>query len=467
VDIRGQQNYTCDGLDQQKLALYRLGRHPGQMNFRTAYSEAPTCQDGREIGCSNKVGRNWPGCPYWEQYQKALRSRLVVTNYSYWFAINMWGSGLGKFDCIVLDEAHAAPDEVSSALTVEIDDWERQKLLRSVPWPLKTDKIVAWAGWAKTHKHIIEARLGEQLDFRERKRYSQMFNKLSILSVADGKVPWVCEPIVPKHRRDTRTGWKMEPLWPGPYCEQVLFRGTEKVILCSATVRPKTLELLGLKEDDYDYLEYDSPFPVRNRPVIWIPTIRNDYRATDIMLRWWIKRIDEIIDVELAAKKTVKGLIHAVSYKRADLIRWNSRHAGLFIWHNGAYDQADAIDKLKKSKGPAVLLSPTITTGVDFPGDDAEFQIIGKIPFASTHDSKIVAARHAADKEYGQYQAMLDIMQMAGRIVRSETDIGRTYIIDDHWGEWFKRRARRHAQKWFLRSCTDSNSVPKIQRRRS
>ena len=83
VDIRGRGNYPCS-----------YGR-----------SENVTCEDGLHLGCkAHKEG----ACPYVNQLNEAKSSDLVVTNYSYWIAINMYGEGLGDVDTLVCDEAAAA-----------------------------------------------------------------------------------------------------------------------------------------------------------------------------------------------------------------------------------------------------------------------------------------------------------------------------------------------------------------------
>jgi Rad3-related DNA helicase len=42
------------------------------------------------------------------------------------------------------------------------------------------------------------------------------------------------------------------------------------------------------------------------------------------------------------------------------------------------------IEQFKKSKDPIILVSPSVTTGFDFPYEECQFQIIGKVPWPDT-----------------------------------------------------------------------------------
>ena len=71
-----------------------------------------------------------------------------------------------------------------------------------------------------------------------------------------------------------------------------------------------------------------------------------------------------------------------------------------------------------------------------------------KVPIADGRDA-VTKARVAKSKKYLYYAAMKYIVQAAGRIVRSETDYGETWITDASWVIWFERAAREFMPKWF------------------
>jgi Rad3-related DNA helicase len=238
-----------------------------------------------------------------------------------------------------------------------------------------------------------------------------------------------------------------------------LFRGVEKVVLVSATVRPKTAAMLGIDSGDMEFVEYPSTFPVERRPVIHVPSIRVTYHTeqNDELMQEWLKVIDAILEPRLELGR--KGLIHAVSYARAKFLRDNSRFGYLMMVHS-AWDRARVVEEFRRADGPRLLVSPSVDTGYDFAGDAARFQILCKIPFASVRDS-LVKARQAKDKDYDLYSVAQTIVQACGRTTRSEQDWSESFIVDDSLA-WSlpKMKARGFLPRYWLDSFKSVEDVP-------
>jgi Rad3-related DNA helicase len=177
------------------------------------------------------------------------------------------------------------------------------------------------------------------------------------------------------------------------------------------------------------------------------------YRSSDAVLKLWLARIDNIIRRRLDRK----GIIHCVSYARRDLIIRNSRYKDLMLTHDSG-EQAVAVEKFKSADPPRIFLSPSATTGLDFPYDQCEYSIVAKVPFPDQR-SKILKARAKGDPEYAMYLTMLDVVQASGRGMRAVDDSHETFIVDDQWG-WFHKKFRRFAPAWFLESCRRTESIP-------
>jgi Rad3-related DNA helicase len=160
--------------------------------------------------------------------------------------------------------------------------------------------------------------------------------------------------------------------------------------------------------------------------------MRVDSRAHDLRPLW--ARHDQI-----AARRTDrKGIDHTISYARREEILAMSRFAPqMFVNERG--EPSTAIIKEFRAAGPgAILVSPSVGEGFDFPYKDAEWQFICKIPFPDSR-AKIVKARQADDPEYGPLEAVTKLQQAAGRIMRRKDDQGETFIADDHM-QWFVTR---------------------------
>lgn len=132
-----------------------------------------------------------------------------------------------------------------------------------------------------------------------------------------------------------------------------------------------------------------------------------------------------------------------------------------FMITNGSGDTtADTVEFFKGSNPPAILVSPSVVTGYDFPGEEAEWQVIGKIPFADSR-SLIMKARQRRNADYGCYLALKQMVQASGRIVRTPEDVGETFVIDDHF-KWVVSKYRGVIPKWWLEAVQTRQTIPEV-----
>jgi len=88
-----------------------------------------------------------------------------------------------------------------------------------------------------------------------------------------------------------------------------------------------------------------------------------------------------------------------------------------------------------------VLLSPSMTEGVDLMGDLSRFQILCKVPFPYLGD-KLVRKKMNKWKWWYDLQTAKTVIQSVGRSVRSETDTAVTYILDGSWENFFAKNKK-------------------------
>lgn len=435
TDLRGMANYLCP-------IPHKFGfpRH-------TVVSEAP-CQCGAR--CHLRSG----GCEYFDLYRQAQQADIVVTNYQCWMHDQAKREPLTfskPVQMLILDEAHDAPEELSGFLGVDLEKVECLTL--GVSWPESGYDQAEWRTWGVWWRNNLQERIGRleqdiQLQtgnntlMAELRECKKLLRKIE--RVAGMKEEWVVE------EREGGRGQKFmaarfDPLWPKLYSESALFRGIQKVVLVSATVRPKTAELLGLSLTDLKFQEYPSSFPIRSRPVIHVPTVQMNYRneQSDDKMGVWLRKIDSLIQ----ARQDRKGVVHAVSYNRMRFLKNNSRFADKMMVH-GAADRGAVVREFKEAGPGTVLVSPSVDTGYDFPYQECEYQIIGKLPFAPTQGA-VMKARLAQDKEYGNYLVAQTLQQMTGRGMRAEDDRCETLILDDNV-KWFVGKNKQFLNKWWL-----------------
>lgn len=441
ADIRGRANYPC-----------HMASH---MN----------CEDGLHAGCLPGKGQSAAAmlrekCPYREAREAACAARLVVTNYSYWPLINWYGEGLGEFDLLVLDEAHEAPQAVCDLMGVTFGAREADRMLEA-RFPRDDGSIEAWKEWAKAmlpRASMMVERIKQQVKeaqergsapeflLKEAARWRALASKLATVCAAKG--PWASEPA---RAAGGATGHRLEPLWPKEYAESALFRGIPRVLLVSATVQEKTLELLGVKEEDYTFREWPWVFPCNRSPIWWVETARVGHNMTADDERALLNRIDELI----GARSDRKGIVHSVSYRLRDRIMDGSVYAARMITHDqNSVSTAAAVERFKRAGAPAVLVSPSVATGYDFAYDLAEYQILPKLPFPVVKGSRIMEARcdprQGGDREYAEHLMVQQLQQACGRIMRAPADRGETIILDDNM-RWVKFQCRKQFAGWFWR----------------
>lgn len=437
-DMRGLQNYTCN-------ALLKGGEFEllWQKRWGQPMCDVGPCTAG--LRCDLKDA----GCEYFDHYRSACLQPLVSTNMAYWIAIHKYGQGLGKFDWLIIDECHTADMQLSSALSVEFTEKDF-KLLKSKPLKAK-DPLQNWRMWGRAHLMNVQAKIefftagakigmvGEDKaidlirdtdlpDAVELKQWKKLEGKCTTLS--ESSDDWIVEA-------DERTGnIRIAPVWVRQYAEDNLFLNIPKVVMTSATVPEKIVDLLGIAKDRYTYTEYPSTFPVERRPIYWIPTVRLNYNSSPEALRTWVVQIDSILE----RRQDRKGIIHTISYERQKYLLANSRFR--HIMHaNIPGNTRDVVKSFREANAPAILVSPSVGTGFDFPYDAARFQIIGKVPFRDPRGA-IMAAQAKEDPEYMDHLTAQDLIQMYGRSNRAPTDYSETFIVDDHI-------------EWFLQKCSD------------
>lgn len=400
-------------------------------------------------------------CEYWPLVAAAHASNSVVTNYAHHVTIGKSDDPdrLGKFDLIVLDEAHLAPDLLVDLLSVRVSNRAIHRLL-GIDTPAHTADVSEWVKWAGTAvtearakyrslRRAIDSRGYVGDDGKELSKLSRLGKDLSRLaaSVTDG-TKWV----VAEH---TTRAVKLSPVWANRYAEQCLYRGISKVLLSSATLSIDICKYLGIDSTVPGlayYREVESTFDPRRRPFYYIPTVRVDSKMTEGSMRLLMNRVDSWIEGRLDRK----GVIHSRSYRYANDVVRRSKYKDIMLHHNT--DTArQVISEYMECEYPCILVSPSVEEGYNFADDMCRHSVILKVPFIYSGDP-VNSARLAEDKGYRNYLAAQSIQQMVGRHVRSNSDWGECAIFDTHWGDWFARSAK--FSKSFRASWRQSDRVP-------
>jgi len=210
---------------------------------------------------------------------------------------------------------------------------------------------------------------------------------------------------------------------------------------------------LGLPPEETAFLSLDSEFPVENRHVLYSPVMkmnaswRNQDDEKEIERQNMLTKIRDIA----AFHEGESGIIHTANFA---ISKWLVEQLDGTIEHQIIHHNPDSGDdrnavirQFTGLKKPSILISPSITEGLDLHGDLARFAIFAKVPFGYMGDQWI-KRRMQMSKEWYQRRALIDIIQGGGRVVRSKDDWGVVYILDESWGYLYNQTRNRIPQWW-------------------
>ncbi|MEX2501619.1 MAG: helicase C-terminal domain-containing protein, partial [Trueperaceae bacterium] len=289
---------------------------------------------------------------------------------------------------------------------------------------------------------------------RSKRWIDQLQARLATLaaSVDDGDTEWVAET----GRDAAGRTVAFRPVEVAGLADPLLFRFGERVLLMSATILdPATyLRALGIDPDRAAVIRAPSTFPPERRPIRLRPVARltRHHLASDL------PKLVAAVEQLLREHPHEKGVVHAHTYRIARAIA-----DGLppdlrprLRTHASAADRDAALTSHLSDRGPTVLITPSMTEGIDLADDAARWQAICKVPYPYLGDPQ-VAARQAIDPAWYAWRTCLTVVQAYGRSVRGPNDRAVTYLLDASFPA-FVRRERQRLPAWFLEAIEEPDA---------
>ena len=398
-------------------------------------------------------------CPYFTAKDVAIQANVATMNYAYFLAELNYAGGFQGRELLVLDEAHNAEAMLMSFVQVSVNEAQlrRAGIDRALPPDLGPELAFEFVEELmpelKRRSKAVELEL--QVDSASESgmqnlRLKQWLDshlersRLLLESHESGDIDWVVE----RTRGDMGQSLGFKPVEVARFADELLFGHAERVLMLSATILDAGtyLRSLGIDEDEVEVITVPSTFPASRRPVVLRPAARMTRRYIDRDLPLLAAAI-----ADLAAEHPYeKGVIHAHSYKIASFIAKNlpERHRGRIVTHHAADGRDDALTQHLSSPEPTILLTPSMTEGIDLVGDLARWQVLCKVPYPFLGDPQ-VAARMERDPDWYDWRTCLAMVQAYGRSVRSADDHAVTYLLDADFTV-FLRRQRHRLPEWFL-----------------
>lgn len=414
------------------------------------------------------AGRKFPecvDCPYFCAKDVAMATDGAIMNYAYYLAELNYSGGFGPRELLVLDEAHNAESALMGFTHVTLSD----AMLMRVGVPEQIPHVIEdyeYFDFAEDILPLLSSRSREleqqlkkdklppELELTQLKNKQWLDNQrgrleLLLNSREEDFVEWVIER---GHSQEGRS-ITFKPVKVSAFAEPLLFGFGERVLMLSATILdpPTYLRSLGIDPDEAEVIAVASEFPPENRPIHLHPVARltRHYLEKDLP-----KLVAEISDL-LETHPNDKGVVHAHSYKIASYIARHlpQRQQSRLVTHFSADGREAALEKHMQSAEPTVLLTPSMTEGIDLVGELSRWQVICKIPYPYLGDPQ-VSRRKSLDAAWYDWRTCLTVVQAYGRSVRSADDFAVTYILDADFPT-FLRRQQRRLPPWFLEAIQE------------
>jgi len=425
-------------------------------NYKCGYHKENSCAESQKmLKTAEKSSKFFKSCSfnciYKKQKQKFIDTSEGITNFSYFLTETNFSGKIIPRQVLVIDEGHNIESELSKFVEISISEYFARSVLKiAFPQKLTHYQMFLWVKDSylpaasrrlKHYESTIETMGGEKMreklgQFKDLTRHYDMLRghigKLKKFVNIHSTENWVFETSSTEMRGYKKVSFK--PIDVSLYAEDTLFNMGEKIVIMSATIMNHEIfkRTLGITEDNSCFISLDSPFPKENRPVIFSSVGSMSAKNIDKTLPSLGKAIKEI----LSHHKDEKGIIHCKTYKIANYLKNYLNDSRILVHDSSNRDKV--LEKHIKSKKNTVLLSPSMTEGVDLKGDASRFQIICKVPYPYLGD-KLIRKRMNSIKGWYELQTAKSIVQSAGRSIRSETDHAVTYILDGDFERFLKK----------------------------
>jgi Rad3-related DNA helicase len=427
--IRGKNNYDC--------VL------PGETD--TPVDRAP-CARERGFDCQVKHR-----CPYFSD--RAIAANRATAAMTLAYLMQTAGSGVfGPRDVVVVDEAHGLGEWAEMYATIDLGPDTVPVWADADPPTIEDgDDAVEYADYLRT---LCDRRLDqfrgrvelEAAEAAERDRLQELRSELGWFAEEyrdpDSPTTWVVD------QSDGDGGVTIKPLAPERYLKHTVWDRGRHFALLSATILDKAAFCAGVGLDPADVALVEVPhtFPVARRPLYDVTRGKMTYEHRTQTL----PEIARVLVRIMAARPDEAGLVHCHSYAIQEQLREALVDLGVGA-RLRSHDRDDRDGQLaawKRSDEPTVFLSVTMEEALDLDGETCRWQLLCKAPYPNTNDSRV--ARRLENGQWGWYYrtALRTVIQACGRVVRSPTDRGATYLADASLLDVFER-ARTDVPGWF------------------
>jgi Rad3-related DNA helicase len=400
----------------------------GKMNYDCALNPKNPVEFG-ECVFDKKIQKNCIKCdicPYYNAKRETLASKHAVLNYSMFLSLP---EHVSHREYVICDEASKLEEELVNRYSKCLSF----KVLKRFGYSPSDVPVYSY-----NHFNIFLQELRTKV-YEELNNLRNSFNKKK--SQADNEIrKFSALNNFNTHLSEINDLWSecqflLERRDDGIYLTPInvqnvakkIFNCGDKILLMSATIIDHANFAKRLGIEDYEYIEMESTFDPKKAPIYSVKNFEINYKNLKQRLPQLKKYILDIAK----SHKNEKGIIHTHTMEITEYLR-NNIVDPRFIFRGDKMTNEDilAIHNDPKNKN-TIIVSPSMTFGVDLKGDLAKFQILVKAAFLPLNDERVKTVMES-DKNWYVNKMLDDLIQACGRGVRSKQDECITYILDSN-----------------------------------
>lgn len=450
-----QDQYEKSFLHNEKINLASLY---GKSNF-TCRVLVATCEIGSIVKPKCRA------CPFAKAKKRAQSASDTVLNYKLALTSFAFALTFKQRKLIVLDECHTLEGHLINFDALQITEarCERYKIkFRSFK---ETGKALEWmkdyyvpelrkvVGKIEAEIEPLFEKSGDEITrseinkIRELNRLHDHFDEATAMSL----------------RESTYVDEKFVLVWDKKMFQFKRLKGAysfykhvvpfaEKFLFMSSTILNKEgfCEDLGIPPEETAYLSLDSEFPTEKRPVYYMPQMKMNARWKEPEQARDRKVMLETVEKLLEIHTKDTGIIHTGNFQIAEWLVRELDFPHHRVYHHNpdtGDDRNSVITAFTGDPKPSLLISPSSTEGLDLKDDLGRFAIFVKVGFPYLGDQWIKRRMELSNEWYFR-RTLIDMIQGSGRIVRSDTDWGSTYILDASFA-YLRKNAHYMMPSWW------------------
>lgn len=210
-----------------------------------------------------------------------------------------------------------------------------------------------------------------------------------------------------------------------------LFDRTASVVSTSATLTAGgSFEFLRAQRGEAESRELvvESPFNFEQQCLLCVPNLDVD----DPNDPEFLPRVAAAI-ASLIQRLKGRTMCLFTSYRALDACANAAEETSIKVLRQGDRPRTKLLDEFRKGKGVALFATASFWQGVDIPGDPLSCLVIDRIPFSPPDEPRMEAVAERVEDSFASVslpQAVIDLRQGFGRLIRSTTDKGAVVIFD-------------------------------------